>query len=47
MPDEFLKQLVPVQLSNQSAGVIVVGDIGRILGQDVSHQWLMGCILFP
>ena len=39
-----LQQLVPVHLADEGAGVVVVGDIGGILGQDVTHDLVDGVV---
>ena len=41
---QFLQQLVPIQLADQGAGVVVVGDIGGVLREDVSHDLIDGII---
>ena len=41
---QLLQQLVPVQLANQAAGVVVVGDIGGILGQKIADDLIDGII---
>ena len=40
--DQSLQQLVPVNLADEGAGVVVVGDIGGVLGQDVTHDLVDG-----
>ena len=41
---QFLQELVPVQLADHTAGVVVVGDIGGILGQQVANDLVNGII---
>ena len=44
LPHQHLKQLVPVNLADQGPGVVVVGDIGGVLGQDIAHDLIDGVI---
>src|SRR5699024_11314751 len=44
--DQLLQQLVPIQLADQGAGVVVVGDIGRVLREDVPHDLIDGVVSF-
>ena len=39
-----LQQLVPVQLANEGPGVVVVGDVGGVLAEDVAHQLVDGIV---
>ena len=43
-PDQLLQKLVPIQLADHAAGVVIVGDIGRVLGQQVAHDLVDGVI---
>ena len=45
-PNQNLQQLIPVNFADQSTGVVVVGDIGGIFGQDVTHNLVDGVITF-
>ena len=42
--DQSLQQLVPVHLADEGAGVVVVGDVGGILGQNIAHDLVDGVI---
>jgi len=35
---KLVQQLVPVETADQAAGVVVVRDIGRVLGENVAHD---------
>ena len=41
---ERLEQLIPIQLADESPGIVVVGDIGGVLGQDVTDDLVDGVI---
>ena len=41
---QHLQQLVPVDVPDQAAGVVVGGDIGGILREDVAHSLVDGVI---
>ena len=41
VPDKLLKKLVAIELADEAASVIVVGDVGRILGKKVAHDCLL------
>ena len=41
---QLLQQLVPVQLPDQGAGIVVVGDIGRVFREDVADDLVDGVI---
>ena len=43
-PHQDLEQLVPVDLANQGPGVVVVGNIGGVLGQDIAHDLIDGIV---
>ena len=43
-PHQDLEQLVPVDLANHGPGVVVVGNIGGVLGQDIAHDLIDGII---
>ena len=38
IPDQDLQKLVAVHLADQGAGLVMVGDIGGVLGEDVAHD---------
>ena len=38
IPDQDLQKLVAVNLADQGAGLVMVGDIGGVLGEDVAHD---------
>ena len=38
MTDQLLKKLIPIQFADKAASVVVVCDIGRILGQQVTDD---------
>ena len=38
MPDQLLKKLVTVELADEAASIIVIGDVGRILRENVSDD---------
>ena len=42
--DQNLQQLVAVDFPDQGAGIVVVGDIGGVLGKDVAHDLVDGVI---
>ena len=42
MLDQLLKQLVTVELADQAAGIVVVGNVGRILGQEITDYLIDG-----
>jgi hypothetical protein len=46
MLDQLLKQLVTVELADQAAGIVVVGNVGRILGQEITDYLIDGVIPF-
>ena len=41
---QHLQQLVPVQLADERAGVVVVGDVGGVLAEDIAHNLVDGVI---
>ena len=41
---QHLEQLIPIQLADQRAGVVVVGDIGGVLAEDIAHNLIDGVI---
>ena len=43
-PNQFLHQLVTIQLADHAAGIVIVGDIGGVLGQQVAHDLIDGVI---
>ena len=46
MLDQLLKQLVTVELADQAAGSVVVGNVGRILRQEITDYLIDGVIPF-
>ena len=42
--NQLLKKLVPIQLADHTAGVVVIGDVGGILGQQVAHDLVHGVV---
>ena len=42
--DKGIEQLVPVDPANQAARAVIVGDIGRVLREDVAHDLVDGVI---
>ena len=42
--DELLEELVPVQLTNHGAGVVVICNIGGIFGQKVPYDLIDGVV---
>ena len=36
--DQLLQKLVPIQLGDHTAGVVVVGDVGGVLGQQIADD---------
>ena len=45
-PNQTLHQLVPVDLTDHAAGIVVVGDVGGVLGQQVAHDLIDGIVTF-
>ena len=41
-----LHQFIPVDLADHTAGIVVVGDVGGILGQQVSNDLVDGIVAF-
>ena len=39
-----MQQLVPVQLTDEGPGVVIIGDISRVLLEDVPHDLIDGVI---
>ena len=46
LPHQLLHQLIPVQLADAAAGVVVVGDIGGVFGKQVSDDLIDGVVSF-
>jgi hypothetical protein len=44
--EQHLEELVPVQAADESPGVVVIGDIGGVLGEDIAHDLVDGVIAF-
>ena len=38
------QQLVPVNLADQAAGTLVIGDVGGIFGQKIAHDLINGIV---
>ena len=43
---QLLQQLISIQLANEGAGVIEVGDIGGILGENIAYNLVDGVVPF-
>ena len=43
---QLLQQLVPVDAGDEAAGAVIVGDIGGILGENITHKLIDGVIAF-
>ena len=43
---QLLQQLISIQLTDEGAGVIEVGDIGGILGEDIAYDLVDGVVPF-
>ena len=41
---QLLQQLIAVDAAYQRAGVVVVGDVGGVLGQDIAHDLVDGVV---
>ena len=41
---QLLQQLVSVNAADQGAGIVVVGDVGGVFGNDVAHQLVDGVV---
>ena len=44
--NQNLHQLVPVDLADHGTGIVVVGDVGGVLGQKVTYDLVDGVIAF-
>ena len=44
MPDQLLQEFVAVELADEAASVIVIGDISRIFGENVTDDLIDGII---
>ena len=44
LANQHLHQLVPVDLTDHATGIVIIGDIGGILGQQVAHDLIDGII---
>ena len=44
LANQHLHQLVPVDLADHAAGIVVVGDVGGVFGNDVAHQLIDGVV---
>ena len=43
---QFLQQLIPVQLADHAAGIVVIGDIGGIFRQQIADDLVHGVVAF-
>jgi hypothetical protein len=41
---QFLHQLVPIQLTDHASGIVVVGDIGGIFGEQIAYDLIDGVV---
>ena len=41
---QLLRQLVPIETADQRTGVVVVGDIGGVLGENIAHDLVDGIV---
>ena len=46
VPDKLLKKLVAIELADEAASVVVVCDIGRVFGKQVTDDLIDGVIPF-
>ena len=46
MPNQLLKKLVTVELADEAASIIMIGDIGGILREDVAYDLIDGVVAF-
>jgi hypothetical protein len=46
MPYKFLQQFITIQSADQASGVVVIGDIGGILGKQVTDDLVNGIVTF-
>ena len=44
--DQDLHQLIPVDLADAAAGVVVIGDVGGVFGQKIADDLVDGIITF-
>ena len=44
VPHKLLKKLIAVKLTDEAASVIVIGDIGRILGKNITDDLIDGVV---
>ena len=44
LADKHLHQLVPVDFADHAAGVVVIGDVGGILGQKIAYNLVDGVV---
>ena len=44
IPNQKIEQLIPVDFADQTPCVLIVGDIGGILRQDVAHDLVDGIV---
>ena len=46
LANQHLHQLVPVDLADHAAGIVIVGDVGGVLGQQVTDNLIDGIVAF-
>ena len=42
--DQLLQKLVPIQLADHAAGIVVVGNVGGIFGQQITNDLVDGIV---
>jgi hypothetical protein len=42
--DQFLQKLIPIQLTNHAACIVVIGDVGGILGEQITNDLVDGVV---
>ena len=43
-PNQSLHQLVPLQLADHAASIVVIGDIGGIFGEQLANDLVVGVV---
>ena len=43
---QFMHKLITVNAADKASGVVIVGYIGRILRQDITHKLIDGIVAF-
>ena len=46
MLDQLLKQFVSIELADQAAGIVIVGDVGGVFRQEITDYLIDGVIPF-